>query len=615
MAHRRDELVLIARRLADTARRHSFRQAEARLRNRLLLRTYLRPLRAVSQDRFSGPPATPTHLPVADPLALARIRAAAGSGTLPHPWSAGPDPCACSADIQERHNHQRFRLTARAQARDWLMTGDARSLDRLQARIRGWLEGRDDHMDLAMSPLNISLRIREWLWLLMLASGDAALPATLRSAMIDSLRQQAWRLARMIEHEAPGNHPLVNLASLWSLAALVPGTVSPRRRALLARDLEREVVRSFLPDGFHVELATHYHVQALRVLEECLIIAEAVGEPLGAELGRCVARARRAQRLVTPRDGLLPLLGDSCFSFYDEESTADLATLFSLHPDEYGSPWHVSFPATESTLWLRAIVPAPGPGTEEDARASPPLDCHHFPDAGYLVAHWERSTRAGYFLFDAGPLGYRPNPGHGHADLLNIVLHLEGTPLLVDPGTARYDNDPASLWFKRARAHNTLALDDGEPADLWRFFRWCSLPPRPTLRWSYLPGGMEAEGCSRAYERSHGITHVRRCFLRCADELTVIDDVFSATACPQPISISYHLDPQWKLQAAGEADWLVSRAGRNVRFHVQGSEPVAGRACQEAVAPRYGQAVPAPVLRLSAQPRGGSTRIVTTLRW
>jgi hypothetical protein len=470
-------------------------------------------------------------------------------------------------------------------------------------------------MDLAMSPLNISLRIREWLWLLMLIGTDSALPAPFRLAMIDSLRQQAWRLSRMIEHEAPGNHPLVNLASLWLLAVLVPDAENPRRRLLLARDLEREVVRSFLPDGFHVELATHYHVQALRVLEECLIIAEAVGEPLGEDLGRCVARARRAQRWVTPRDGLLPLLGDSCFSFYDEESAADLATLFSLHPDEYGSPWHVVFPATESTLWLRALVPASSPGVKEDGRESPALDCHHLPDAGYLVAHWENSSQAGYFLFDAGPLGYRPNPGHGHADLLSVVLHLDGTPLLVDPGTVRYDNDPASLWFKRARAHNTLALDDGEPADLWRFFRWCSLPPRPTLRWSKLPNGMEAEGCSRAYERSHGITHVRRCLLRCAEGLTIIDEVFCAVTCPLPISISYHLDPRWQLQTAGEADWLARRAARNVHFHVEGSEPVAGGTYQEAVAPRYGQTVPAPVLRLSAQPREGSTRIVTTLRW
>ena len=271
---------------------------------------------------------------------------------------------------------------------------------------------------------------------------------------------------------------------------------------------------------------------------------------------------------------------------------------------------------TESALWLRALAPreAASPtvcrpavqggrsAAADMAREPEPkgqsLSCHVFQDAGYLVSHWGQGSHAGYFLFDAGPLGYRPNPGHGHADLLHFVLYLKGQPLLVDPGTLRYDNDPASQWFKRARAHNTLALAEAEQADLWRFFRWCELPPRPTLSWSCRDGELELEACSFAYRRRYGTTHVRRCALKCAGELTVCDEIVAQDSPASPFALSYHFDPRCHLRDVGPAAWLVEGAGCVVRVTVHCEAPFTGRLEQELVATRYGQAEPGPVLRL-----------------
>lgn len=572
-------------------------------------------------------------LPGLDPEIVAEIQAARRSGALSHPWREDRPPACGAVDIQEWHNYQRFRLTARAQACAWLLDGDAASRVALETRLREWLAGFDAHWDVAMQPINVSLRIREWLWVLMMVQSQEGWPTGLTGAMLDSLQQQARRLQWMIERETPGNHPLINLAALWSLAVLAPTEVRPGRASGLARELERETLSSFLPDGFHVELATHYHVQVLRVLEECLVVSAAVRQPLGEELQSAVAAARRALCHVRPRTGALPLLGDSCYSFYEEDLMADVATLASCRPDEYGSPWHEASSVTESMFWMRALAPReavvptasratmPGGGSAAGDLAREPqangqaLACHDFPDAGYLVSHWGQGSRAGYFLFDAGPLGYRPNPGHGHADLLHFVLYLEGQPLLVDPGTLRYGNDPVSLWFKRARAHNTLALAEAEPADLWRFFRWCDLPPRPTLSWSCREGELELEACSSAYRSRHGTTHVRRCLLKCAGELTVHDEIVAQESPALPFALSYHFDPRWSLRGVGPTAWFVEGAGRVVRIIVQCEAPLTGRLEQEPVATRYGQAELGPVLRLLVKPRAEREQVITRFHW
>ncbi len=39
---------------------------------------------------------------------------------------------------------------------------------------------------------------------------------------------------------------------------------------------------------------------------------------------------------------------------------------------------------------------------------------------------------------DAAPLGFLSIAAHGHADALSFILHVDGSPILVDPGTFMY---------------------------------------------------------------------------------------------------------------------------------------------------------------------------------
>jgi hypothetical protein len=39
---------------------------------------------------------------------------------------------------------------------------------------------------------------------------------------------------------------------------------------------------------------------------------------------------------------------------------------------------------------------------------------------------------------DAAPLGFLSIAAHGHADALSFILHVDGSPILVDPGMFTY---------------------------------------------------------------------------------------------------------------------------------------------------------------------------------
>ena len=80
-----------------------------------------------------------------------------------------------------------------------------------------------------------------------------------------------------------------------------------------------------------------------------------------------------------------------------------------------------------------------------------------FKDSGYTIIKIINNFT---FTFDHGPLGMAPLYNHGHADALSITLSKDDRPILIDPGTYRYNGVPEwRRYFKGTRAHNTVTID------------------------------------------------------------------------------------------------------------------------------------------------------------
>ncbi|MBN2034952.1 MAG: alginate lyase family protein [Deltaproteobacteria bacterium] len=220
-----------------------------------------------------------------------------------------------------------------------------------------------------------------------------------------------------------------------------------------------------------------------------------------------------------------------------------------------------------------------------------------FPDSGYTIV---RGSGGLILTFDHGPLGMPPLYNHGHADALAITLSSEGKPILVDPGTFRYNGVPEwRRYFKGTRAHNTVTVDEQDQAVQETGFIW-GKPYRAGLekvaegdRWVLL------KGAHNGYERlGSAVTHERTVFFE-KDSSILIKDSFKGKE-DHDFELNFHLHPE---AAVEESDgWIkVNIAGveafvrllESGRFEViRGREnPIHGWC-----SPAYGIKMPGPVL-------------------
>ena len=129
--------------------------------------------------------------------------------------------------------------------------------------------------------------------------------------------------------------------------------------------------------------------------------------------------------------------------------------------------------------------------------------CTLLEDSGYAI------VRSGpdWLLFDAGPVAeglYRdgtPSTAHGHADTLQVLLWLDGRPVLVDSGMPFYTGDPEWVrHFRSPAAHNTLQVEGvGFVRDAGGL-DWTHAAPRPELKANF--NGRMLVACARATFKS-----------------------------------------------------------------------------------------------------------------
>jgi hypothetical protein len=121
----------------------------------------------------------------------------------------------------------------------------------------------------------------------------------------------------------------------------------------------------------------------------------------------------------------------------------------------------------------------------------------HFPQAGLTVMRRGRN----YLLITNGIVGTAGFGNHKHNDLLGFEYHVDGVPVLVDPGSYVYTPDPdARNLFRSTRSHNTLRVDGEEQNELrpdWLFRMFEQANPE-------LLDVQEEGGCMRYRGRHHG---------------------------------------------------------------------------------------------------------------
>lgn len=253
---------------------------------------------------------------------------------------------------------------------------------------------------------------------LLIARHNNTIPPAVDREIVDFLRTNVAFVLDNIEYELFNNHMERNLAALclyFSYVDVVPLEIA----TTLQRDVTQLIDKTILKDGCQIERSPMY--QGLSFISlEIMAAASFLSDELRARLRDHVAKSKRAFAILCGPDGEIALFNDA---------------------------WHGEVPRWNGP-------PAP------DGRSL-------LPQGGY----GRLSQGQDLCLMDAGALGPRWNPGHGHADFLSIELTLSGRRLAVDPGTSRYNTGPDRARERAAHSHNGPVWQGHEPVNFLGCFK------------------------------------------------------------------------------------------------------------------------------------------------
>ncbi len=256
---------------------------------------------------------------------------------------------------------------------------------------------------------------------------------------------------------------------------------------------------------------------------------------------------------------------------------------------------------------------APGFHLRRPALKLPAKRIQHFDRAGYTV------IRDGDMLltFDHGPLGMAPLYNHGHADALSITLTYRGQPVLIDPGTYRYNGVPEwRRYFKSTRAHNTVTVDGMDQANQASGFIWTRAYESRVVDRVEDGGGFSIEAQHNGYCRLEcPVRHFRRVSYPGGGALH-IRDRFGGCG-HHTFELNFHIgqarsiekvDGWWHLDFEEFVVWLTVRENMESALVCGHTDPPFGWN-----APRYGEKHPSHVITYQQSAGTPDVRFTTVI--
>ena len=243
-----------------------------------------------------------------------------------------------------------------------------------------------------------------------------------------SLFEQLVYLARFCEHHLGGNHLLENVRALLFGSKFFSSSGEAKKWSETAlKILSDELPRQILQDGGHFERSPMYHAIVLEGLIDIWHLVDEQSLPPSFEDAVC--RMLQYQNMLTHPDGNIALFSDAAHG--------------------------VALPTAELNAYASSIC-ALNSETVSD-----------FAESGYFIFEDESV----YFVLDAGPIGPKDLPAHGHADIFSFELSIGGLRFVVDTGVSAYGETEIRQHERSTAAHNTVTIDGRSQAECWGSFR------------------------------------------------------------------------------------------------------------------------------------------------
>jgi hypothetical protein len=490
-----------------------------------------------------------------------------------------------------------FFPTLAAAARYWPGDGYRTALEQ---HWRSWLEENPPYVGINwVVPMEAAIRAINWT--VALAWTEAELDSQLRAQALASLLLHGRFVRRHLEHVSYvlGNHYFANLTGLAVLGALFR-----HRREGLAwlafarRELEREIIHQFYPDGGNFEASLPYH---RFVLEMAVVAGTALcvaGEPWSTAANERISAAREFLVAVQRPDGTTAPVGD------DDDGAVLRAV--RLTPRAIGPTAAAARHLLESRRSAGGTIAglALGVGERLDAPRR------------YVAATSGTGRIAGTplgILVSATRNGQDGNGGHAHNDKLSFELWCEDAVVVGDPGVATYTADRTSRnRYRGTASHATLMVDGIEQNAIVtsQLFRLSDMAQAALTDWDLVGAEPWIEGRHHAYERLADPVRCRRRWRLVGQGRAVVVEDRIDCAGAHDYLWSFPL-PSARADIDATCGCVIFDTGVE-RLRLEIELPVAVQLALEPLpwAPAYGQERDGQVLRIRARGQSLTARFV-----
>ena len=345
--------------------------------------------------------------------------------------------------------------------------------------------------------------------------------------------------------------------------------------------LEREILLQNTTEGVNREEAAEY----IQFIDDFFLIAAVAGRHAGAEFSK--AYNERLHEMARYMNAFLdcnfnyPMYGDGDDGFVLRPDVGGRFNNFKSLLVSFATYFEDASLKRANNDWdekNELLFGATGREKFESltvADEQESLGRNHFcPESGHFifrkaVKSCDDVKRAGnftgvretYLHFDAAPLGFLSIAAHGHADALSFILHVDGKPVIVDPGTFTYHtHKDLRSYFVSTLAHNTVCVNGKNQALQAGPTMWLSHYHCKTLN----VGEDFVEATHDGY-RKDGVKHVRKIeYNREKDEFTITDTLHGHA--PFTAEIPFHLYPTADVLLKGSLATIEVPGARRVQI-------------------------------------------------
>ena len=467
-------------------------------------------------------------------------------------------------------------------------SGNGKYLDLFRYHLTSWKNENPYMVGVNWySNIEVNLRLICWYFCWQVLDVDGVCADIAKEPTFKEFVRDVWRPLIYEHAEYSYNHPSLcssannHLISEYAgLFVAACGWDIPNRKARLEyakAGLEREILTQNTAEGVNREEAAEY----IQFIDDFFLIAAVVGRRAGVEFSEAYNK-----RLHSMADYMNAMLDCNCnYPMYGDGDDG-----FVLRPDSGGhfnnfksllSSFAVYF---EDASFKRAgvmwdeknellfgyegrkkflMLPTVNAGFLTDGN-------RFFPESGHFIFRRAEGIAGSgfcetYLHFDAAPLGFLSIAAHAHADALSFILHVDGFPVVVDPGTFTYHTQKdLRAYFVSTIAHNTVCVNGKNQANQAGPTMWLNHYKAKVVSCDEKSGEVVATHNGYA---SDGVSHLRKIqFNRDKNEFMIVDTLRCEKVAT--VEIPFHLHPETTVRLDGRMVALDVPGARRVMIEL-----------------------------------------------